>query len=256
MYQSVPYIQAIIRYLERLETARGGGLLIKLGKKVSGLFDVTRLIANVKEEEVREIHRILGNIANTLKSVVIEFGYLYEEEPYPGTLLYDLGMDRAFANHANYVYSLLKGAKKVITVDPHTTHLLRCAYPRYVKGFNVEVINYLELLAERGYRSRSTGRYTIHDPCLYARYEDIIEPQRAILNVGLIEPEMARENTVCCGGPIEFIAPRFSRKIAKDRIAQLKEASENVITLCPICLGNLRRWGEGEIRVQDIALLL
>lgn len=217
---------------------------------------MTKFIASVKEEEVKEVHAILRNIADALKSVGVDFGYLYEKEPYPGTLLYDLGMDEAFKEHANYVYGLFKGAERIITVDPHTTHLLRYAFPKYVDGFDLEVINYLELLAEKGYKGKGSGRFVIHDPCIYARYEGVIEQPRAILNVELVEPEMTKEDTVCCGGPIEFIAPRLSGKVARDRISQLKAVCRDVITLCPICLGNLRRWGKEEITVRDIATLL
>ena len=256
MYQLVPYIQAMVRYLEGLETAKGSGLLVKLGRSLGKVFDVTKLIANVKKEEVEKIHTVLRNIANALKSVGVEFGYLYEKEPYPGILLYDLGMDEAFKEHANYVYRFFEGVERIITIDPHTTHLLRYAFPMYVDGFDIEVVNYLELLAEKGYKGKGTGRFAIHDPCIYARYEGLVKQPREILNVELLEPKMSKEDTVCCGGPIEFVAPRLSGKVAKDRISQLKAVCKDVITLCPICLGNLRRWGEGEITVRDIGALL
>ena len=256
MYQYVPYIQAMVRYLEGLEGAKGGKLLVKFGRTVSKLFDVTKFVANVKEEEVGEAHQILRNIADVLKGSGIEFGYLYEEEPYPGTLLYDLGMEEAFKKHVKYVHNLLKGVRRVITVDPHTTYMFRHIYPKYVENFNIEVANYLEILAEKGYKARGKGRFTIHDPCLYARYEEIVGQPRAILNLELTEPETTGKDTACCGGPIEFLAPRLSGKMARDRIKQLKKASNEVITLCPICMGNLRRWGRGEVNIRDIALLL
>lgn len=259
MYQLVPYINATVHYLEDFEVSRGGRFLMKIGRIVSKVVDVTKFIASVKEENVKEVHEVLKKIANTLRSVGVEFGYLHEKEPYPGTLLYDLGMDEAFKEHADYVYKLLKEAeaRTVITVDPHTTHVLRHVFPEYVDGFDLDVVNYLEILAEKGYKGKvKGGRFTIHDPCIYTRYEEVVEQPREILNVEVVEPEMARERTVCCGGPLEFCAPRFSGKVAKDRISQLKAASKDVITLCPICLGNLRRWGGEEVTVRDIATLL
>jgi Fe-S oxidoreductase len=53
--------------------------------------------------------------------------YLHEKEPYSGVLLYDLGMEEALAPIARSVYLTLKGAgaKTVLTVDPHTTFILR-----------------------------------------------------------------------------------------------------------------------------------
>ena len=42
------------------------------------------------------------------------------------------------------------GVEKIITVDPHTTHTLRTVFPEFVKGFDIEVKSYLEVLAESG----------------------------------------------------------------------------------------------------------
>lgn len=42
-----------------------------------------------------------------------------------------------------------RGVREVITIDPHTTTMLRTGYPKLVPGYDVRVRSYLEVLAER-----------------------------------------------------------------------------------------------------------
>ncbi len=37
----------------------------------------------------------------------------------------------------------------MITIDPHTTNMLRSVYPKLLPGYDVEIKTYLEVLAER-----------------------------------------------------------------------------------------------------------
>ena len=45
----------------------------------------------------------------------------------------------------------------VITIDPHTTNMLRSVYPEVLHGYDVEVRSYLEVLAEKRPRRRHAG---------------------------------------------------------------------------------------------------
>ena len=53
--------------------------------------------------------------------------------------------------HARRVQQILRshGVRTVITIDPHTTHMLRTVYPTLLGDFDVTVRSYLEVLAER-----------------------------------------------------------------------------------------------------------
>ena len=57
----------------------------------------------------------------------------------------------AVAAHARRVAGILRkhGVREVITIDPHTTKMLRTVYPTLVDGYDVRVRSYLEVLAER-----------------------------------------------------------------------------------------------------------
>ena len=197
-----------------------------------------------------------------LKSSEVEFGYLYGEELYVGTLVHDEGVNDVFEKHARKVYEVLKkhNVKRIITVDPHTTNMLKSVYPKIIKEYQLEVKSYLEVLAERNIDpvKKLDLDIVIHDSCVYARYENIIEePRRLLEKAGarIIEPEYSGKLTFCCGGPIESLFPGKARSIAEKRMAQLKSNGNNVAAMCPICLINLKNAAakEKDMSVKDIS---
>lgn len=208
----------------------------------------------------QENDQVLRNIAGMLKKVGVEFGYLYDQELYSGALVYDDGMDESFGIHARRVFEVFRknGVRRVITVDPHTTSILRDVYPRFVKDFDIEVKNYMEVLAEKEFpvMQEQNKELVIHDSCVYARYEGMIEQPRSLLtNAGVTvkEPELAGRSTYCCGGPIESLFPSKAHEIARNRVSQLKEKGEHIVTMCPICQVNLRKAAGKSCHVSDIA---
>ena len=155
-----------------------------------------------------------------------------------------------------------RGVKTVITVDPHTTNMLRSVYPKYVDDYDLKVTSYLEVLADIGMEPVVTSdrKITIHDSCVYARYEDVIEqPRRLLQKAGatVVEPEFSGKLTHCCGGPIESFFPGRARTIAEKRIEQLTAAGGDVAVMCPICLVNLRHAaGRDKHEIRDISQYL
>jgi Fe-S oxidoreductase len=96
----------------------------------------------------------------------------------------------------------------------------------------------------------------IHDSCVYARYEGMIEqPRNLLTNAGVTakEPELTGRSTYCCGGPIESLFPSKAHEIAESRVSQLKENGENIVTMCPICLVNLRKAAGESCHISDIS---
>jgi Fe-S oxidoreductase len=218
-------------------------------------------MARTDSRETDQYNNILRNIAQLLQAAGVDFGYLYEEEMYSGALVHDEGVDDAFKLHAQRVYEVFRrnGVKTVITVDPHTTNMLRSVYPKYVEGYKLEVESYLEKLAGENTKApRSLDlNITIHDSCVYARYENIVnEPRRLLKEAGatIIEPEYAGMLTHCCGGPIESFFPGKARAIAARRMEQLAVNGGSIAAMCPICLVNLKHAaGSKGIEVKDIS---
>ena len=140
---------------------------------------------SVAQRERAEYDRVPTNVARLLQGAGVEFGYLYEDDLYSGALAHDLGADEVVAAHARKVRRRLPrstACKTVITIDPHTTNMLRSVYPELVDGYDVRVRSYLEVLAERSLAVQQTlsGEVALHDSCVFARYENVVaEPRDA-----------------------------------------------------------------------------
>ena len=263
MYQMMPYLKGLQQRQEKWPILFKGG---KIARFVNPFVNLTAIITmGAAPMDDREFYyQVLRNVVNLLRGCAIEFGYLYKEEDYAGTLAYDLGLDRAFERHAARVYRRLKnhGVKELITVDPHTTDILKNVYPQVVEGFDIEVKHYLEILAERWPSKTKTpggGPVVVHDSCVCARYLNMIqEPRHLLSSIGIstLEPELSGKNTHCCGGPVESLYPEKARDIARNRMDQLKNLGETVVTMCPICHLNLVNATENHEHIIDIANLL
>jgi len=258
MYQLIPYIERLVALEQRLgdtPLARFSGV----GRRINRIVNGVALVARPSARERAEYDRVPVNVARLLRWAGVEFGYLYEDDLYAGALAHDLGADQAVAEHARRVCTLLRkhGVREVITIDPHTTNMLRSVYPTLVTGYDIRVRSYLEVLAERGveFGAPVRDRVVIHDPCVYARYENVLESPRKLLAAAGLEvgePANSGRLTWCCGGPAEALFPARAAAIAASRVAQLREVAPDCVTMCPICLVNLRKSADG-MRFQDIS---
>ena len=259
MWQMVPAINAMSHQLARYEHSRLAALF-GVARSINKAVNLTPFLARTRARDRRAYDDRLRNIARLLRAAGVEFGYLYEDDLYAGGLAHDEGLDRGFVAHAARVAATLArhGVRRAITVDPHTTNMLRSVYPKVVPGFDLRVESYLEVLAARRRpASRPLDRTaTLHDSCVYARYEGVIEPPRTLLRdagVRLAEPELAGRLTFCCGGPLETLFPGRSAEVARRRLAQLRGLDRTVLTACPLCLANLSRVAPPETEVRDIS---
>lgn len=259
MYQLVPTINSMSRRLAKYENSWITNYF-RIGRKINRLVNLSGLMARSDPDEQNAYDGLLRNIARLLKASGVSFGYMYGRDLYSGALIYDEGLDGTIVSHANLVYRTLKSdnVKRLITVDPHTTNMLRTVYPRIIPGFDIEVKSYLEVLAEaKPEPAQQFGEeVTIHDPCIYARHENMVEQPRLLLRRGgvkLQEAELSGKFTQCCGGPLESLFPGEAAEIARKRIEQLSDCADQVVTLCPICLANLKRVAPPEIAVRDIS---
>jgi Fe-S oxidoreductase len=259
MYQLVPSINSMANWMAKFEDS----WITKFfgaGRAVNKIVNLSWFMALGGRREQKAYNDRLRNIARLLKAAGVEFGYLYEQELYSGALLFDEGVDGAFTGQARRVCKAFQdnGVKRAITVDPHTTNMLRTVYPRIISGFNLEVKNYLELLAENdpSFTRQLDIDVVIHDPCIYARHENVMaEPRRLLKKAGvrIHEPELSGKLTHCCGGPLESLFPGKSHAIAAKRVEQLVSCGTKVATMCPICLANLKRAAGTALEIKDIS---
>ncbi len=259
MYQLIPSINSMANWMAKFENS----WLTKffgVGRTMNQAVNLSWFLSLGSGREQKAYDSLLRNIAHLLKTAGVEFGYLYEQELYSGALLFDEGVDDVFAEQAHRVYRAFKdsGVKRVITVDPHTTNMLRGVYPDIISGYDIEVKNYFEVLAESDFHSTKPLDLdiVIHDPCVYARYEGIIDEPRSLLKnagVKIHEPELSGKLTHCCGGPLESLFPGQAHAIATKRVEQLASCGNRIATMCPICLANLKRAAGTALEVKDIS---
>jgi Fe-S oxidoreductase len=259
MYQLMPLIDSMSLRLGKMENSWITNYF-GAGRMLNKIINLSGLMARSDPEKERAFNEPLRNIARLLKIAGVEFGYLYERDLYSGALVYDEGLDDAFASHAKMIYRILKdnNVKQVITVDPHTTNILRSIYPKFIDGFDVQVKSYLEILADRKFKvtKQIDAEVTIHDSCIYARHEGVIDQPRSLLKqagVRIQEAELSGKLTHCCGGPLESLFPSKAAEIATKRIDQLADCAKQIVTSCPICLANLKRVAPADVLIRDIS---
>ncbi len=260
LYQLIPYIESLSVYLKAMELSdEGAYLALRFARNIP--IKLINTIIVPEPSLIEWSNKVLLNIANLLLKSKIEFSYLYDKDIYSGVLLYDMGDEEKFEIHARKVFNILKesGAEEIITVDPHTTFILKNIYPKYIKEFNFDVKSYLELInIENGMKNEET--ITIHDSCIYARGLSIIDkPRSLLLNKGynINEAMRSKKLTFCCGGPVESIFPSLSNAIAKNRVKELSSLSNKIVTMCPICYINLKKVSKDyNSTIYDISELL
>jgi len=270
MYQMLPYIMQITGLVASAKpflSRRGLGEIVNIGNRIAG-DKIIRFKALGSRAVKLKGNNALKGIVSALEVLDRKPAYLYEDEPYSGVLLYDLGLDEYIEDHIKKVYSLLKTykVKTIIGVDPHTVFMLKEIYPKYVDNYDIEVKHYLEILSEnkdalrKNCKKNIEKEFVIHDSCYLTRELGIIEQVREIsssLGVTISEPENTKLDTACCGGPIEYAFRDLTEKVSETRIKELSNVSKNIIVECPICLINLRKYEkEMGIKVWDIGELL
>ena len=262
MYQLIPYIEGLVKVEQRL----GDSWLAKLtgfGRRVNRVVNVSAFMARPSAEERALYDQVPINVVHLLRKAGVAFGALFEDDLYSGALAYDLGADEALAEHARRVQAVFKkhGVKTVITVDPHTTTMLRSVYPKVLDGYDVDVRSYLEVLAEKGLTPSAmlSGDVAFHDSCVFARYEGIVDEPRELLaaaGVTIRDPENAGRQTWCCGGPIESLYPAKAAANAAKRVEQLRAAAPDGVTMCPMCFVNLSNAAGDTMHFKDISQYL
>jgi len=258
LYQMVPYINRYVHQLEKISATT-----LKLARVAGKFLDLSMFIEKPSQEEIERQHTVIRNIAKLLLKFGVKFGYLYEDDMYSGVLLHDLGLDDTFIKHAKKVYNNFKkyNVKHVITIDPHTTNILRKVYPKYIENFDLDVKNYMEILTKKEFNDVKiiNKNVVIHDSCIYARSENIINQPRMLLSkigITVFEPPRNKTLTFCCGGPIEMLFPELSHRVAETRMKELQAINKSIIVTCPICYANLSRVAQKDVEIEDLSYYL
>jgi Fe-S oxidoreductase len=242
----------------------------KVGVDLAGM---TAKIAAAATED--PYTRVLLSAVRVLQKLGLDIGYMYEDEPCCGSPMYYSGFVDEYAENAQKNFSLFKdrGIKKLIGIVPACTASLRDGYPKYVKGYDLQVWHLSQIVAQRLREKNLKPRLkeklviTYHEPCQLSRYLNIIDQPREILNriEGLElrlpdEDRCGRWSTCCGGGGLEAFQPALAERVGVRRVKELLETGARVmVTNCPACMMQLikvARILKAEVKVLDLFEIL
>jgi len=252
-YQHMKYVEAMMGALRSArKMGMGMGKVVGVSKLFSKLgLDITTITAKITASKDDPYTPVLISAISLLRKLGVDVGYLHEEEPCCGSPIYYAGFEDDYAEHATKNYEIFKsfGVKRLIGLVPACTAALKNVYPRYIKGYDLEVQHLLELvgkkLKETGIRPKLKEKVTVtyHDPCQLSRYLELThEPReiiRSIEGMEFVEPDpeqCGKWSTCCGGGGLEATHPELSERIAVRRAEELLETGASVIlSNCPAC---------------------
>jgi len=255
-YQYSSELEALMSLIRKMDKSvigaelpmRIAGFQKKLGTDLAGIY--RKVLVRGSDSDVQP----LRDAVKVLSNLGVEFGYLADDEPCCGALLYYTGLQKEFAKNAQEMYKNLKslGVKRIIGIVPSCTYALRNLFPLFVDGYDLEVKHFSEVILEnissRELRFPNKVKVTYHDPCQMARYLGLIEEPRKILRaikgIELVETDWTKgEWTTCCGGGggFEAVFPELSQILAVNRARELVETGAQIIvTHCPGCIMQLK----------------
>ncbi len=202
----------------------------------------------------------------------VKFGVLGEEESCCGDPARRLGNEYLFQMQAQRNIDILNNykIKKIVTGCAHCFNTLKNEYSQF--GGNFEVIHHSDFILELIKQGRlklnkpAAGIFTYHDPCYLARYNNVYESPRTILEsvpgLKLTEMERSRERSYCCGaggGHMWLEEQKVGERINVQRTEQaMTVKAQTVATACPYCLqmfqdGIKTKEVEATLTVKDIA---
>ncbi|MFC1910437.1 (Fe-S)-binding protein [Chloroflexota bacterium] len=234
----------------------------KIGIDAAGLFRKV-----VSKGDKSDAQPLLDAI-KVLTKMGYKLGYLGEDEPCCGGLLYYTGLHEEFTKNSKKFYETAKanGVKKIIGMVPSCTYTIRDLAPKFVDGYDLEVRHFLEAVVDKlpsvKLNFPRPVKVTYHDPCQLARFFKLIDAPRQILksikNIEFVEPDWTKgEYTTCCGGGAGFEAvfPEMSEILAVNRVKELTDTgAEIIVTNCPGCIIQLRN-GLKELKNESVQVL-
>ncbi len=221
--------------------------------------------------------KVTQSVSRLMKKAGVDFAILGNKERCTGESARRLGEENLFQTLAAENIETLNtaGVKKIVTHCPHCFNTLKNEYSEF--GGKYEVIHHTELLAKLVAEGKlkpemsdekSGGKVVYHDSCYLGRYNDVYDPQRALLDampdVQRVETERTRERGLCCGagGGQMWMENNIGDRMNKVRTDELLETKPKVIAVaCNFCMtmigdGVKARSREDDVEVLDLAELL
>ncbi len=142
-YQMTAYISSMVGVLKVAKFQDGFFSAYKGMQAVTGKLgvDLAKMYGRVAGADKKLYEDIVRKAALTLKKLGVDFAYM-DRELYSGALLYEYGYFEGLREHAKKVVGQLKdaGVNRIIALTPHSAEIFQKIYPKFVTGFDFEVI--------------------------------------------------------------------------------------------------------------------
>ncbi|MCE9579358.1 MAG: (Fe-S)-binding protein [Deltaproteobacteria bacterium] len=165
-----------------------------------------------------------------------------------------------FRWHASKVAKTLRRFRTVVVNCSACVYTLRAQYPGEGITLPTEILSLAELLAQHANQlKRPTTKRAVyyHDPCYHARYSNVIEQPRRVLEqiADVRELSWNRTDTECCGGGglLPKTMPSTADAMAKRRLSEVASRGGGlVVTSCATCTFMLKRNAPRGVEVADL----
>ncbi|MHB8566297.1 MAG: heterodisulfide reductase-related iron-sulfur binding cluster [Nitrososphaerales archaeon] len=213
---------------------------------------------------------IAKSLAKIMNSAGVSFAILGSEESCNGDPARRLGEEGRYQELALQNIEKLNSQKtrKLVTSCPHCFNTIKNEYPIF--GGKYEVIHHTQLISDLIQKKKITISkskvkeisMTLHDACYAARYNDIFEEPRKVLNASgkdLREMKRCKDKTFCCGagGSNYWYKVPQQKSITSIRTEEAVQTGASLLaTECPFCLSMFEdstRVSDTKLSVKDIA---
>ncbi|CAO1662324.1 (Fe-S)-binding protein [Salinicola sp. NYA28a] len=217
--------------------------------------------------------RTLRALVQILRAGGVDFAVLGDDERDSGDVARRLGDEATFQRLAERNIATLSRYRfqRIVTVDPHSFHVLGREYPDF--GGKYRVLHHSTFIAELFDAGRLTIRpaerketVTYHDPCYLGRYNgEFAAPRRILEALGIEIAEMERSGfrSRCCGGgggaalsDVPADLPGRAR-IPDMRMEDARATGATTVAVaCPQCTAMLEGVVEPRPQIKDLAELV
>ena len=214
------------------------------------------------------IREYYPELADKTVKVIERLGYkafTLEREACCGLIAYESGEIQLARKMAveNAKWLNNQDAKLIVTSCPSCAYAYRIVYPKLGVKIKHKVQCAAEFLLENleQAETREGMKAVVHDPCRLARGLGMPEALKTILErikgVEVRLPMRNGVNTFCCGygGVLPKVYPKLSREIAEERVRELVEEAEVIVTACPTCKWALTQAGVKTVDIVEIIRL-